>query len=220
MARTGGTLLMFAGTAALLVALVVLWQSTRSDTAAPTAPAQTVNGGPAEPGTTPGASSSPPGAARVARPPTTGGFTPSRTAPSIPVPAPASSESSSPPSANGEGIEFGAKQLHAQTKAVEPLVRECVEKAVTAGAHPTGTAMLTYHVAKRDGELTIENTGIDNEKTTLENEPLLECLHQTANAMTFAGLPRNAQEIYAARRVTLQDGKITEYKHVTFSYLR
>ena len=62
--------------------------------------------------------------------------------------------------------------------------------------------------------------GIDAEKTTLDNAGLLECLHQTATAMKFEGLPRDANEIYAARRVSLENGKITEYKHVTFSYLR
>ena len=138
----------------------------------------------------------------------------------MPAPAPAAPDTAPPPRDNNQGLEFGGKQLHAQTKAVEPLVRECVEKAAITGARPTGTAMLTYIVAKRGDKFEIEDTGIDNEKTTIENEGLLECLHQTAKGMKFEGLPRGAQEIYAARRVTLENGKVTEYKHVTFSYLR
>lgn len=136
---------------------------------------------------------------------------------------PAASEPASepsPPKDDGQNLQFGSKQLHAQTRAVEPLVRECVDNAVATGVMPTGTAILTYIVARHGDHLEIEDTGIDAEKTTLQPESLLTCLHQTAKAMKFEGLPRDAQEIYAARRVTLENGKITEYKHVTFSYLR
>ncbi|HEX5057896.1 MAG TPA: hypothetical protein VFV99_00995 [Kofleriaceae bacterium] len=126
----------------------------------------------------------------------------------------------SPAQHENEGIDFGARQLKAQTAAVEPLVRECVDKAVIAGQHPTGTAMLTYIVAQRGDKFVIETTSADGEKTTLPQEALVECLHQTAKAMKFEGLPKGAHEIYAMRSVTIEDGKITEYKHVSFSYLR
>lgn len=211
---------MFAGTAALLVALLLLWQSIRSD-GAPVAssPIAAHEPPPAPAPTAPAAApAATPTAARTPHAPATS-FAAPRTAPSMPAPAPAAAESA-PLQLTGQHLEFGATQLHAQTKAVEPAVRECVDKAAKNGVRPTGTAMLTYIVAKRGDKLTIEDTGVDNEKTTLEDGPLLECLHQTAKGMKFVGLPRGAQEIYAARRVTLEAGKITEYKHVTFSYLR
>lgn len=138
----------------------------------------------------------------------------------MPAAPAAEGESVGGPKLTNERLDFGKNQLLEQTKAVEPLVRECVDKAAVAGARPTGTAMLTYHVAQHGDEFEIENTGIDNSKTTLENETLLDCLSGTAKAMKFVGLPRGAKEIYVAREVTLDKGKITAYKHVTFSYLR
>jgi hypothetical protein len=210
---------MVAGGMALLVALVVLWQSTRSEAVAPTpAPSAEQSAAPA-----PASASTPATGAPASRaaPPRPG---------AVPVPGrraigPASSEPTAeeaprPAVDDGQNLQFGSKQLHAQTRAVEPLVRECVDKAVIAGTRPSGTALLTYIVAKKGDKLVIDHTGYDEEKTTLQHATLLECLHQTAKAMTFEGLPRDAQEIYAARRVVLVDGKITEYKHVTFSYLR
>jgi hypothetical protein len=208
-------LLMFAGTAALLVALFLLRQALRSDDPAiPTTPTTQTTTQPAAPTTNeplaaPARTATSPTAGRAPKlPPSTTGF-----AASPPAPAPAPSPAAAPTS--GERVP-----LHGQTKAVEPLVRECVEKAMIAGARPTGTATLTYIVARRGDKLEIEDTGIDNEKTTIENEGLLECLHQTAKAMKFDVLPRDSDAILAARRVTLENGKITEYKHVTFSYLR
>jgi hypothetical protein len=213
-------LLMFAGTAGVLVALFLLWQSIRSD-GPPPAPAQTTASEPTAAPITPAPSTPGPTAARVPKPPPSPGSTGTGPSPTLPSTSPASpTAEQAPPLDPTKNLHFGGTQLRAQTKAVEPLVRECVEKAAIAGARPSGTAMLTYHVAKRGDALEVEATGIDNEKTTIENEALLECLHQTAKAMKFVGLPRDAQEIYAARRVTLENGKVTEYKHVTFSYLR
>jgi hypothetical protein len=210
---------MFGGTAALLVALFLLWQSTRSQdapiVAQPSEPTAQPAPAPSESATTPTS----PTAARTPRAPTSGSVAGPRPAPSMPAGAPSTADSA-PLQLTNENLELGGAQLRAQTKAVEPLVRECVEKAAKDGVRPSGTAMLTYIVAKRGNKLSIEDTGIDNEKTTIENEPLLQCLHQTAKSMQFVGLPRGASEIYAARSVTLENGKVTEYKHVTFSYLR
>jgi hypothetical protein len=210
---------MAAGAVALLVALVLLWQSTRSESLPQVAtPAASEGADPAAPAT--GSPASPAPATRAA-PRASGVTVPGRRAPSPTTIEPSIEASPPPPAAdNDQKLEFGSKQLHAQTRAVEPLVRECVDKAALVGTLPTGTAMLTYHVAKRGDKLAIENTGVDPETTTLQQTELLECLHQTANGMKFEGLPRDAQEIYAARRVVLENGKITEYKHVTFSYLR
>ena len=113
-------------------------------------------------------------------------------------------------------LQYGAEQLHALTAAVEPLVRECVDRA--ASKRLTGTAVLTYMVVKHGDKVTVDETGINAEKTTLADDALLTCLHQTAKAMKFEGLPRNANVIYAARSVSLENGKLTEYRHATFSY--
>lgn len=220
--------LIVAGATVLLLALVLLWKSTRSGAvemhATGSARATAPTGGTATPtGPTP-APTGP--ATRVGR-------RPARTAPAgIPSPssprpsesAPAMPESSddAPPATRGntKNLHFGGPQLRAQAAAVEPLVRACVEKAMVAGAHPTGTALLTYVVAQRGDKVEVEDTGFDSEKTTLKQDALVECLHQTAKGMKFEGLPREAEGLYVTRSITLENGAISEYKHVGFSYLR
>ena len=109
-------------------------------------------------------------------------------------------------------------QLKTQTLAIEPKVREGVDKAAITGAKQSGVALLTYMVAIHGDKITVDETGFDSEKTTLKNESLVQCLHETSKAMTFEGLPRNAKEIWVSRQVTLENGKLVENKHVSFSY--
>src|SRR5262245_19260290 len=213
-------MLMSVAAVALLGIGVVLWRSTRSDAVPLARPAaQTEVAAPSPVTAAPGAATAPTTAAREVK----------RAAPSsAPVSAPPAPRLEPAPSRepdpnafspdNPTNLHFGAIQLQQQTRAVEPLVRECVDKAMLAGKHPSGTAMLTYTVVKHKEGVTVDETGVDSEKTTLDDPGLLACLHETAKAMKFEGLPRNATEIFAARSVTIEDGKITEYKHATFSY--
>ena len=137
-------------------------------------------------------------------------------------PAPGPVDDHPPPASreNTKNLHFGGAQLRAQAAAVEPLVKKCVEAAKTAGGSPTGKAMLTYVVAQRGDKVQVEDTGIDEDKTTLQGDQLLECLRETARAMKFEGLPREAEALVVTRTITLEHGAITEYKHVGFSYLR
>ena len=137
--------------------------------------------------------------------------------------APVEDENAPPgTSGNKKNLQFGGTQLRAQTKAVGHWVQKCVDEAKKKGLSPNGTAMLTYVVAKHGDKYEVEDTGIDEEKTTLEggSTELLDCMRTTAFAMHFEGLPREATGIVASRSVTLKNGVITEYKHVEFSYLR
>ncbi len=122
--------------------------------------------------------------------------------------------------ANTKNLQYGGTQLRAQAAAVEPLVKKCVETANAAGTSPTGKAMLTYVVAQHGDKVQVEDTAIDDDKTTLQGEKLLECLRETARSMKFVGLPREAEALVVSRSITLDHGTITEYKHVGFSYLR
>jgi hypothetical protein len=137
-------------------------------------------------------------------------------------PAPLAVDDHPPPAsrANTTHLEYGGTQLRAQAKAVEPLVHECIAAETAAGVMPTGKAMLTYVVAKRGDKYLVEDTAIDDENTTLHGDKLLECLRETARGMKFVGLPREAEALVVSRSVTVEHGKITEYKHVGFSYLR
>lgn len=216
--------LMSAGGAALLGALVVLWQSTQSDAevAEPTtarAPSSAHEAAPVP---------SPPPSAPAARTGKIGSgsvYMPVRPSRNTAGPAPTLApepEVAAPddPMSNTDNLHYGGTQLRAQHAAVEPLVRDCIAKAVAAGDKPTGTAILTYVVAKHGDKYEIEDTSYDSDGTTLESPSLLECLHQTAKAMKFVGLPRRSHALVVTRRVKVEAGVLTEYKHVTFSYLR
>ena len=138
------------------------------------------------------------------------------------VPRPQPVDDHPPPAtrANTKNLHFGGTQLRAQTAAVEPLVKKCIEAATAAGGSPTGKAVLTYVVAQRGDKVAVEDTGIDEDKTTLQGDQLLDCLRETARGMKFEGLPREAEALVVTRTITLEHGAITEYKHVGFSYLR
>jgi hypothetical protein len=224
--RRSSIALMFAGTGgALLVALFLLWRSTRGEAQPAGEP---IEAPPAEiaseqvapvPGPT---GPTPRPAARVGKVGSTPSAPASRGA-SGPAPAltaaPDQAESDDPMS-NTENLHFGGTQLRAQNAAVEPKVRECVDKVVAAGGKPTGTAVLTYVVAKKGDTYEVEDTSYDSDETTLTNPGLVECLHRTAKEMSFVGLPRRAHALVVTRRVKLEAGAVTEYKHVGFSYLR
>lgn len=137
-----------------------------------------------------------------------------------PSPAPSLEHGEPGTMANRQHLEFGGKQLRDQTAAVEPLIRACIDTAVAAGRSPTGKATLTYIVTKHGDKVGVEDTGIDDDTTTLPAGPLLDCLRDTSRGMKFEGLPREAQAIVATRRVTVDHGKLVENEHVTFSYLR
>lgn len=215
--------MLVAGSTVVLVVLVVLVQAVHEGSA------------PAAPTATPHAPEATEAASAVAHGPATPTAARSRTLPPIPGRMPAHRADSGddhpaqlavddhpPPGtrANTEHLEYGGTQLRAQAKAVEPLVEKCVEAETAAGALPTGKAMVTYVVAKRGDKFLVEDTGIDDENTTLHGDKLLECLRETARGMKFVGLPREAEALVVSRSVTLEHGKIAEYKHVGFSYLR
>jgi len=138
-------------------------------------------------------------------------------APSAPV-----VDDNAPPATRGntKNLEFGGTQLRAQTKAAGYWLQQCVDEAKKKGLTPSGTAVLTYVVAKNGDQYRVEDTGIDEEKTTIQDTGLLDCMRTTAFSMHFEGLPREASGIVATRSVTLKNGVITENKHVGFSYLR
>ena len=138
------------------------------------------------------------------------------------TPAPSLADDNPPPASreNTKNLHFGGTQLRAQNAAVQPLVEKCISDAAAKGLAPSGLATLTYIVAKQGDKVAVEDTGIDDAKTTLEAPELLDCMRETARAMKFEGLPREAEGLVVTRSVKLEAGKLVEYKHVGFSYLR
>lgn len=119
-----------------------------------------------------------------------------------------------------DNLEYGTPQLGAQIAAVEPLVAECVRRTTAAGHKLSGRAELTFIIAQRKDQVVVEDTGVDAEQTTIDNAPLLECLHDTSRAMKFKGLPRSAEALIVTRRVDVADGALVSNAFVKFSYIR
>ena len=62
-------------------------------------------------------------------------------------------------------------------------------------------------------------TGVEYDGTTIDNQPLLDCLKDTSKAMTFTYVP-DTDGVFALRRVKLADGKVVENAFVNFHYVR
>ena len=103
--------------------------------------------------------------------------------------------------------------LRAQMNAVEPQVRACLDQF---GGTATGTALLTWTVAPKGTESIVESSGVDYDETTVTDEKLLTCLHETAKAMKFAGVP-GALPVIGRRKLTIEGGKLSSQQFISFS---
>jgi hypothetical protein len=206
-----------AGAGVLLLAGLVAMRSMLStdDTLPPPAPAATP----------PAAAAAPPEVAAPAAP----------VAPAPPVPAPvvvhtgpaaisAESTPALPPvvqafvPAEKKPPIANKKLLREQVAAVAAQVADCAKQTSFTGS---GSAVLTYLVApdKQKQAVAIETTGVEYDGTTIDDQPLLDCLKDTAKAMTFAYVP-DTDGVFAFRRVTFQRGKLVENTFVNFHYVR
>jgi hypothetical protein len=121
---------------------------------------------------------------------------------------------------NTKNLHYGAPALRVQVAAVEPQLIECTRRAVRDGYRGSGTAFLTFIIAQQGAKVVVEDTGVDPDQTTIDHEPLLACLRETAHAMTFEGLPREAAALVVRRSVEIAEGQLTANKYVNFSYIR
>jgi hypothetical protein len=213
--------LVIVATVAVLAGLVLLWRSISADPAPAIAAPQAPKARPAAPAPAPEARApamrAPERPALAPRAPqapatvTNGG----PAAPTLDTdgPAPGTRE-------NTTHLEWGLTQMRAQVAANEPKVAECLAQAASTGDRPTGDATLTFIAARRGDKIVIESTGVDPDATTISSEPLLDCLHATSKAMTFAGLPREAEAVFITRSVKVEAGGLVENKLVKFSYIR
>lgn len=212
--------LVIAGSLAVLVALFMLLRAITS-----TSPAAPVTATPPRPTET--ASAAPAPAPTMPSPaPAPGAQAPTRAEPRPTAPRNIWDEPPAPPAggssdalpgtrANTKNLHFGLPQLREKIAANAPHVQQCLK-----GSSASGEATLTFIVAQRAGKIIIEQTDVDRDKTTVQDEPLLECLHKTAEKIQLDGLPREAEAIIVTRVMTLQDGSLAEDKPLKFSYLR
>lgn len=108
--------------------------------------------------------------------------------------------------------------LRQQVAAVQAELVECAKQASFTGS---GSAVLTYLVApdKQKQDVAIETTGVEYDGTTIDNQPLLDCLKDTAKDMKFKYVA-DTDGVFAFRRVTFEGGKLVENKFVNFHYVR
>jgi hypothetical protein len=204
---------------ALLAALLLLWKAIAADTPAPEATSRPRSSEPsaATPAGTP-AARGPTARAPFPMVPRRGGE--SAAAPTVHDPAappPALEPTDGPPGTllNTKNLHFGIPQMRALIEATGPRVRECLRTAGNA----SGEATLTFVVAKRGERYLVEDTGVDEEATTLAGEGLLECLHATSRGLVFEGLPREATAVIVTRRVSADKGNLVDNEMLRFSYI-
>lgn len=108
--------------------------------------------------------------------------------------------------------------LREQVAAVEPQIVECAKQASFTGS---GSAVLTYQVSpnKAKQDVSIESTGVEYDGTTIDNQPLLDCLKDTAKDMKFKFVP-DTDGVFAFRRVKFDGGKLVENTFMDFHYVR
>lgn len=218
---------MIVGSAAVLIALLVLLRSITSGPAATPAPTSR----PADPPPTNSTAPSVPTLSRHEGSSSSGGnslaqmFRPHKrpaageAAPS----APASDERTpeergdGPPATryNTKNLQFGLPQLKDKIAGNTPQIAACI-----GGARPTGKATMTFIVAHRGGEYVVEQSDYDRDASTVQDETMLDCFAKAANTMQFDGLPREADAIVVTRTIELENGAVTSDRPSNFSYIR
>ncbi len=113
------------------------------------------------------------------------------------------------------------KVIRDATIATNGPLQDCIDKSGVKEL--TGKAMLTFIVARKreqTGEFSVavEDTGFEEEGTTIQQPELLECMHRTALAMKF---PPNKSPVavWAKRRIEVENGVlqvnyVSEWKRV------
>jgi len=198
----------------LLGGMVALRCSLADDDAAVVTPPPRITQARPQPESTPLPSASAPAAPAAPAPAAPTGPAPSAapSAPELPAIAQAfTTNEKHPPIANN-------RLLREQIIAVQPQVEACGK---AAGDKANGTAMLTYMVTpdKKKQDVIIEQTGVDDDGTTITDQPLLDCLKDTAKDMKFKYVP-DTDGVFAFRRVKFDNGKLVENAYVKFHYMR
>jgi hypothetical protein len=215
-------LVLVAGCIVVLALAIGLVQLTRSATqaAAPARPAHGPATSPQVPVADPVASGAPSIAARESPPAPTAPrakLTMPGPRPEL-APAPVSFHRELKRDANGKLVPIiTVKELREQLHLVDAPMKACIERS---GKRATGKATLSFTVAAKDNKLVIDTTGVQDEETLAAYPELLECMHQTANALVLDGhaVPELGTPIYVRRHVRVDDGVLAENSIFNFSY--
>jgi hypothetical protein len=109
------------------------------------------------------------------------------------------------------------QELRKLLPATDASMKACVERM---GQGVTGKAVLSFTVIAKDGKLTVETTGVQDEETLASSPELLDCMHRTASALTFEGrtIPELGSSMYVRRSVRLENGALADNSIINFSY--
>lgn len=107
--------------------------------------------------------------------------------------------------------------LKEQVLLTESQVLECNDKALKAGKRLEGEAAFGFTIARKDGKISIESTGV--EYTTIDG-PTSDCIRETAHAMAFDSLPDGVEALTAYRKVVFRDGALKRQWMTTFAVTR
>jgi hypothetical protein len=107
--------------------------------------------------------------------------------------------------------------LKEQVLLTESQVLECNDKALKAGKKLEGEAAFGYTIARKNGKISIESTGVEY---TAFDGPTSDCFRETAHAMVFDALPEGVEALTAYRKVVFQDGALKRQWMTTFAVTR
>ncbi len=120
------------------------------------------------------------------------------------------------------GTKLNTKNLHLGMPALREKIAGNTSQIAScvAGKRSSGEIMVTFIAGNRANRIEIEQTDIDGETTTIDDQPVLDCMMAATRSIRLDGLPREAEAIMVYRSISLQDGKITDDKPTKFSYIR
>lgn len=107
--------------------------------------------------------------------------------------------------------------LNEQVLLTESQLLDCNDKALKAGKRLEGEAAFGFTIARKNGKITIESTGVEY---TPFDGPTSDCLRETANAMVFEALPDGVEALTAYRLVVFHDGALRRQWMTGFSVTR
>lgn len=107
--------------------------------------------------------------------------------------------------------------LKEQVLLTESQVLECNDKALKAGKKLEGEAAFGFTIARKNGKITIESTGVEY---TAFDGPTSDCFRESAHAMVFDSLPDGVEALTAYRKVVFHDGALKRQWMTTFAVTR
>ncbi|MBA3457915.1 MAG: hypothetical protein H0T42_32835 [Deltaproteobacteria bacterium] len=107
--------------------------------------------------------------------------------------------------------------LNEQLLVTESLLLECNDKALKAGKMLDGEAAFAFTVARKNGTIVIESTGVEYAPY---GAAASDCLRETAHAMVFDSLPDGVEAMTAYRKVVFENGSLRRQWMTAFAVTR